>query len=126
MLPPLMASLHAVATAQHHPHLGSGDVFAFGVAQGHTPAMLRKAFPSARLFGFDSFQGLPCSEDDVDSRLPAWSEPEAHTMHGTYTARPEAPMRLPCAYVQWPQRPVHVCVVQVEGKFRPQADASRA
>jgi len=68
-----MASLHAVATSQHHPHLGTGDVFAFGVAQGHTPAMLRKAFPTARLFGFDSFQGLP-SEDDVDSRLPAWSE----------------------------------------------------
>ena len=89
-----MASLHAVATSQHHPHLGTGDVFAFGVAQGHTPAMLRKAFPSARLFGFDSFQGLP-SDDDVDSRLPAWSKPEAHTMHCTRFARH---MQLPFAY----------------------------
>ena len=50
-----------------------GDVYAFGIAQGHNMEILHDIMPSRRLFGFDSFQGLP-AEDHADSKISAWKE----------------------------------------------------
>jgi hypothetical protein len=37
----------------------AGDVYEFGVYNGHSMRILRDFFPELRMWGFDSFQGLP-------------------------------------------------------------------
>ena len=65
------------SSAQHHESLRQlaqrGDVYAFGVAQGHNLEILHDILPKRRLYGFDSFLGLP-AEDDAGSRIAAWKE----------------------------------------------------
>lgn len=73
MLRPLIDALAEVGTSHSGKKLDlpGSDVYVFGVGQGHSMGMLRKAMPG-RIFGFDSFQGLP-AEDDQASRLKTWS-----------------------------------------------------
>ena len=56
-------------------------VYGFGVAQGHTPSILRKSLPDVPFVGFDSFQGLP-SEDDRKSKMSRWKKGD---FNNTYT-----------------------------------------
>ena len=76
MLQPLVHALvHASKQEHNYPDrhmLGVGDVYAFGMAHGHTLPMFRKLLPEpTRIFGFDSFRGLP-AEDDERSKMPGW------------------------------------------------------
>lgn len=74
MLAPLIAALGDA----HSMHMRAAlvtpgdDVYVFGIGQGHSMGMLRKALPGSRIFGFDSFQGLP-AEDDQASTLKTWA-----------------------------------------------------
>jgi len=43
----------------------TGDLYEFGVFQAESMFILRKFFPSVRMWGFDSFEGLPETQDDV-------------------------------------------------------------
>ena len=70
MLPHLpQAVSHAVAASD----LGRGDIYAFGVAQGVSLRMLARAFQGSRVFGFDSWAGLP-EEDHRSSKMANWVE----------------------------------------------------
>lgn len=77
MLAPLThALLHAsrIDPAYARFALGTGDAFAFGMAHGHSMPMFRKTLPtSTRIFGFDSFHGLP-AEDDEASKMNGWKQ----------------------------------------------------
>lgn len=53
--------------------LANGSIYAFGVAQGHSMALLHAHFPQKQIYGFDSFEGLP-SEDHNSSAIPGWRE----------------------------------------------------
>mmetsp|Transcript_56664 Transcript_56664/g.93676 ORF Transcript_56664/g.93676 Transcript_56664/m.93676 type:complete len:327 (-) Transcript_56664:239-1219(-) len=51
-----------------------GGVYAFGVAQGHSLQMLGRIFPMRhRLYGFDSFKGLP-EERHAASKVAIWQK----------------------------------------------------
>ena len=53
------------------------DVYVFGVALGEGLPMLHTIFPGSRLFGFDSFKGLP-PELHPGSRMAGWAEGKFH------------------------------------------------
>ena len=72
MVRPLAEALRAART-DAFPYLGSGDVYGFGMAHGHTVRMLYKALPNSRYFGFDSYHGLP-AEDDHNSTMAVWRQ----------------------------------------------------
>lgn len=74
MLAPLLAALGEARDAHPRAALGTpgDDVYVFGIGQGHSMGMLRKAVPGSRIFGFDSFKGLP-GEDDQASALKTWA-----------------------------------------------------
>lgn len=42
----------------------SGDIYEFGVFDGGSMFMLKKFFPHSKMWGFDSFEGLPKTQDD--------------------------------------------------------------
>jgi len=63
----------AISQAVAAPTLDRGDVYAFGVAQGVSLRMLARAFKGSRVFGFDSWAGLP-EEDHRGSQMAKWAE----------------------------------------------------
>lgn len=66
----LMDSLGTeTAAAEIH---AKGDIYAFGVAQGDSMSLLHATFPERRIFGADSFKGLPM-EDSEESKLKIWA-----------------------------------------------------
>ena len=75
MVQALVASVDKVAAAADDTsvrHLvRHGDVYAFGVAQGHNMQLLSELLPGRKIWGFDSFDGLP-EEDNAASRIEVW------------------------------------------------------
>jgi hypothetical protein len=67
----LPSVLSAVKELQLPLHRTPGDVYQFGVYKGDSMKIQKKAFPRARLLGFDSFMGLPddAPGHDID---PNW------------------------------------------------------
>lgn len=47
-----------------------GEIFQFGVLNGESMRIHRKAFPQTKMWGFDSFRGLPA---DTPSQQPFWN-----------------------------------------------------
>ena len=59
-------------TSRQLRHLArSGHIYCFGVAQGHSMSIMSDVLPGRRLFGFDSFAGLP-PEDHASSKISSW------------------------------------------------------
>ena len=54
------------------PTVASGDVYIFGAAQGSSVPTFHRDFPTRKLYGFDSFEGLPAYEDDAQSKIGTW------------------------------------------------------
>jgi hypothetical protein len=80
-LVPLVAVLKEMLGAQNQAVLDlyeSGDIYLFGVAQGESMQYTHNHWPGHRLFGFDSFKGLP-KEDAKVTSAANWHE-------GSYSA----------------------------------------
>eukprot|EP00440_Ansanella_granifera_P057077 gb/GFBE01061873.1/.p1 GENE.gb/GFBE01061873.1/~~gb/GFBE01061873.1/.p1 ORF type:complete len:435 (+),score=52.01 gb/GFBE01061873.1/:1-1305(+) len=74
MLPSLVKALKQTLppTSSAFNTLKNGDMYLFGVAQGESMKLMHRLFKDRRIFGFDSFIGLP-PEDHKDSKIDAWS-----------------------------------------------------
>ena len=53
--------------------LDDGDVYQFGVAGGGTLKQLVKVFDNRTAWAFDSFEGLPASDDSSEPMLESWN-----------------------------------------------------
>lgn len=73
VLPAVVAALERAwrSSGRSPPQLADGDVYLFGVAQGESMRKLHSYWPEKRIFGFDSFVGLP-EEDHASSRIDPW------------------------------------------------------